>query len=248
MSSRQIDPDLIGPAFQRLTKYHRDRPGCGRRAQELVQPFKEYPPTCPRVQLPAARTSGGPALWDALARRRSVRRYADGSVSLQTLSQLLWSAQGVTEHLRTHLLRTAPSAGALYPIETYIAVNRVEACQPGIYHYNIRNRTLSRLSEGNPGPALARAALDQQMCADAALTFIWTAISGRSTRKYAQRAYRYIYLDAGHIAQNVALAAVGLGLGSCQIGAFLDDEINALLDIDGEEETAVYLTSVGIPA
>ena len=247
MSSRQIDPDLIGTAFQRITKYHRDRPGGGRRTQKPVQPFKEYPPTLPHVQLPEPHTSDGPPLWNALAQRRSVRRYSDKALSLQTLSQLLWAAQGLTGQVRTFRLRTAPSAGALHPAETYIAVNRVETCPPGIYHCNIRNNTLSRLYAGNPGPSLARAALDQQMCADAALTFIWTAIIGRSTQKYAQRAYRYVYLDAGHIAQNVALAAIGLGLGSCQIGAFLDDEINALLSVNGEQETAIYLTSVGVP-
>ncbi len=91
----------------------------------------------------------------------------------------------------------------------------------------------------------ARAALGQEMCAEAALLLIWTAVVGRSARKYAQRAYRYIYLDAGHLAQNVALACVALDLGCCMIGALFDDELNAILGVDGRDETVLYMAAIG---
>jgi SagB-type dehydrogenase family enzyme len=106
---------------------------------------------------------------------------------------------------------------------------------------------LEKLKSGSFNKQLARAALDQDFLAEAAVVFIWTAIFARSSWKYRQRAYRYIYLDAGHIAENLALAAVACHLGSCQVGAFYDEEINALLGLDGREESTIYLSAVGFP-
>jgi SagB-type dehydrogenase family enzyme len=144
-------------------------------------------------------------------------------------------------------LRTAPSAGALYPVETYLVVNAVEGIDPGVYHYNVEKHALDQLKAGDFGVDIARAALDQDVAHRANIVFVWTAIFGRCKWKYRQRAYRYIYLDAGHIAQNVALAAVALGLGSCQIAALYDEEANALLGVDGIEESTIYMTTVGRP-
>ena len=148
-----------------------------------------------------------------------------------------------TEH--GYEFRTAPSAGALYPIETYIAANNVEDIEQGLYHYNIKSHLIEEIKLGNFGEKLARAALDQEMCADASVVFIWTAVFRRAKWKYSQRAYRYIYLDAGHIAQNLGLAVTNVGCGSCEVGAFFDDEINSLLGIDGTEESTVCLSVVG---
>ncbi len=245
VSSRQIDPTLIGAAFQRLTKYDRAGVESGRHWERPVARTKEYPASLPRIQLHPPETSDGTGLWRLLASRRSVRTYANSSMTFQALSQLLWSAQGVTHKTRGSRFRTAPSAGALHPIETYVAVNNVDDCEPGIYHYDVPEHSLIQLSTGHPGIATAHAALDQDICARAAATFIWTAVVGRCAQKYAQRAYRYIYLDAGHVAANLALAAGALGLGSCQIAALFDDEANALLGIDGEEETTLYMSAVG---
>jgi SagB-type dehydrogenase family enzyme len=100
---------------------------------------------------------------------------------------------------------------------------------------------------GDFAEKIAHAALEQKIFTEAAVTLIWTAVFERSKWKYAQRAYRYVYLDAGHIAQNLALAATSIGLGSCQIGAFFDDEINQILEVDGTEESAIYLSVVGHP-
>jgi SagB-type dehydrogenase family enzyme len=157
----------------------------------------------------------------------------------------LWAAQGVTRRAHDIVFRTAPSAGALYPIETYVGAQRVEGLEPGIYHYNVPDHALEQLRLGDLRMQTARAALDQRMVLHADVVFFWTAVFERSKWKYKQRAYRYIYLDAGHIAQNVALAAEALGLGSCQIAALYDDEVNALLDVDGERESIVYMTLVG---
>ena len=161
------------------------------------------------------------------------------------LSFLLWASTGIQRIEHGYEFRVAPSAGALYPIETYIVANSVEDIETGVYHYNIENHLLEEIKLGNFGDTLAHAALDQEMCADSSVVFIWTAVFGRSKWKYSQRAYRYIYLDARHIAQNLALAAASITCGSCEIGAFFDDEINSIMSIDGTEESTICLSVVG---
>jgi SagB-type dehydrogenase family enzyme len=143
--------------------------------------------------------------------------------------------------------RACPSAGALYPVETYLVLNNVERIEAGIYHFNIPDNSLEQLQKGDFRLKIAQAALDQDMAFAANAVFVWTALFERAKWKYEQRAYRYVYLDAGHIAQNLALAAVALNLGTCQIAALYDEEINALLDIDGEEESVLYMSVVGHP-
>ncbi len=231
--------------YHELTKYSRDK--LSRAAPPISarpEPFKSYPEakTFP-LSMPGKFEAG--SLWDALRVRRSVRSYAAAGLSQRELSLLLWAAQGVTQRFRRLALRTAPSAGALYPIETYVSVQNVEEVPDGIYHYGVLNHALELLKPGDQGEALASAALDQGFIASAAAVFIWTAVFGRSAWKYGQRAFRYIYLDAGHIAQNAALAAAALGLGTCQIGALYDDEVNALVGVDGQVESVVYMTSIG---
>jgi SagB-type dehydrogenase family enzyme len=126
-------------------------------------------------------------------------------------------------------------------------INNVTGLPAGIYHYNIAKHVLEELVLGNFSREIANAALAQNMCMTAPAVIVWSAIFERSRWKYRQRAFRYIYLDAGHIAQNLALSATSIGLGSCQIGAIYDDEVNALLGIDGVEESAIYLSAVGHP-
>jgi SagB-type dehydrogenase family enzyme len=186
-------------------------------------------------------------IWEAIRKRRSLRNYRSSPLTAEELSQLLWSSQGATKRYAGFELRAAPSAGALYPVETYVSAQRVEAVDAGIYHYDVRRHELECVRVGDFGEAFARAALDQDFLAEAALVFSWTAVFGRSRWKYEERAYRYIYLDAGHIAQNLALAAVALELGSCQVAALYDDEVNEVLGVDGKEESIVYMTAVGRP-
>ena len=144
-----------------------------------------------------------------------------------------------------NVLRAAPSAGALYPIENYLVVNRVSGLEPGLYHYGVEGNELHLVKAGDMGRETARAALGQNMCEEASVVFIWTAVFARSRWKYKQRGYRYVYLDAGHICSQLSLAAVDQGLGSCAMAAFYDDEVNRLLGVDGKEESALYLCSVG---
>jgi SagB-type dehydrogenase family enzyme len=176
-----------------------------------------------------------------------VRQFSQKALELGALSYLLWATGGIQRQERGHAFRTAPSAGALYPIETYLVVNNVSDLDPGIYHYAVQSHHLEQLREGGFGRAIARGALGQRMCVDAQVVWVWTALFQRSRWKYKQRAYRYIYLDAGHMAENLALSATALNLGSCQIGALFDDEINDLLGIDGIAESVIYLSVVGHP-
>jgi SagB-type dehydrogenase family enzyme len=238
--------DEPGLEFQRETKHRRDRlvgrsMDCGRKPET----YKEYPDR-PSTALPEPKRPVS-SLDELLRARRSVRRFSEYPVSLEDLSYLLWAGDGITRREKGYEFRTAPSAGALYPVETYVAVNEVVGLAPGIYHYSVKLHALELIKRGHLGEEVARAALDQAMCASAPVVFIWTAMFERSRWKYGERAYRYVYLDAGHIAQNLALAAVSLGLGSCQIAATFDDEVNELLGVDGEEESVLYLSVVGRP-
>lgn len=236
----------IGDAYQESTKYRRDAmPMRWLEISSAPPLYKTYPNPARIVSLPEPERKGGMGLWDALRRRRSKRRYADKLMDMNTLSQLLWATQGVTARMGAHLLRATPSAGALYPIETYLVVNRVETLEPGVYHYQVPNAYLELLSQGDYSRRIAAAALNQPMAAQAALVFVWTAYVGRCKWKYDERAYRYIYLDAGHACENLYLACTALGLGCCAIGALYDDEVNEIVQVDGKEETVVYLATVG---
>jgi SagB-type dehydrogenase family enzyme len=236
-----------GDTFQQATKYHRGHlPGGGLDWATKPETYKRYP-SAPKIALSVPQTEDGAPIWDVLRQRRSQRRYQDVPLQEMELSQLLWAAQGITQVRQSYGLRTAPSAGALYPVETYLVVNAAEGIGPGVYHYGVENHELEQLKTGDFRAEIARAALDQKMASQANVVFVWTGVFGRSKWKYRQRAYRYVYLDAGHIAENLALAAAALGLGSCQIAALYDEEANALLGVDGVEESTIYMTSVGRP-
>ncbi|MHC4131737.1 MAG: SagB/ThcOx family dehydrogenase [Planctomycetota bacterium] len=208
--------------------------------------YKEYR-NSEKIKLPAPNIEQKMGLDETIKKRKSIRHFSSKPLSLKELSYLLWASTGIQRIEAGYEFRTAPSAGALYPIETYIIANNVTELANGLYHYDIKNHQLEELKLEELGAKLAATALGQNFCATAPVVFLWTAIFQRSKFKYQQRAYRYIYLDAGHIAENLALTAVSLKLGSCQIGAFLDDQINEILELDGTEESILYLTSVGSP-
>jgi SagB-type dehydrogenase family enzyme len=237
----------VGDDFQKKTKYTRDKSrGANLNWADKPEIYKCYPAN-KTVQLPSQLQKETLSFTEVLQRRKSIRVFSTQQLSKADLAFLLWASTGIQRIERGYEFRTAPSAGALYPIETYIAANNVEEIEKGIYHYNIRDHLLEEIKVGNFGNDLAHSALDQNMCAKASVVFIWTAFFSRSKWKYAQRAYRYIYLDAGHIAQNLALAAASITCGSCQVGAFFDDEINSILGIDGAEESSICLSAVGYP-
>jgi len=236
----------IGDRFQEETKYLRGKLSGSLDWSNKPSIYKEYLGS-KTVELSIPKSTASTPFDETAKRRRSIRRYSAKPISEAQLSYLLWMSTGIQREERKHEFRTVPSAGALYPIETYIVANRIAGLKRGIYHYSIRSHSLEGLKLGDFSRKVTIAALEQKMCSEAAVVFVWTAIFARSKWKYAQRAYRYIYLDAGHIAQNLALAASSIGLGSCQIGAFYDDEVNRIIEVDGVRESAIYLSSVGYP-
>jgi SagB-type dehydrogenase family enzyme len=227
------------------TKYHRDKSLEDRLGSiPAVQNFKNYPES-EKFQLSQPDLSRPADLWQCLTRRRSERDTTAEPLSLNELSTLLWAAQGVTARVGIHLLRTAPSAGALYPFETYLYVDHVEDIPQGVYHFDVASFALELLKGGNFNRDMTAACLGQPVVRRAAVVFIWTAMMLRCMVKYRDRALRYIPMDLGHVCQNVQLAATALDLGSCPIGAFFDDDINQLLEVDGEDETVLYLVTAG---
>lgn len=236
-----------GLAFRYVqgTKYHRDRPLMDDLGS-IPSPSrsKDYPDT-ERLQLPQPDLSQPADLWQCLARRRSERNTTPDPLSQDELARLMWAAQGVTVRSGMHLLRTAPSAGALYPFETYLYVDKVEDVPQGLYHFNVADFALDLIQDGNFNQLLTAAGMGQPAVSRAAVVIIWTAMMLRCMTKYRERAMRYIPIDLGHVCQNVQLAATAMGCGSCPIGAFYDDDINELLGVDGQEETVLYLITVG---
>ncbi len=236
----------IGDVYQESTKYYRNAMPMGRlKASSRPPLYKTYSDPLKIIMLPEPELKGGTGLWEVLLSRRSMRNYTGKPIDLRSLSQLLWAAQGVTARMGMYLLRTAPSAGALYPVETYLVVHGVEELEQGVYHYQVSDASLEFLSSGDYTRQMTAAALNQPIATMASVVFAWTACVGRSKWKYKERAYRYIYLDAGHICENLYLASAAMGLGCCAIGALYDDEVNEILGIDGKEETVVYLATVG---
>jgi SagB-type dehydrogenase family enzyme len=249
MTSPQVPREEIGRRFQEETKYDPERmEGHTLAWDQQPKPYKDYEAPLATISLPEPDLTGDPHLWRLLYSRRSRRDYDRGkALPPEKLSALLWATQGITARYGEVLFRTAPSAGGLYPVETYLLVRAVEGFEPGIYHFRPHVFDLEFLKKGNVARELAEAALGQMIVMAAQVTFIWTAVVARSRWKYRQRAYRYIYLDAGHIGQNLYVAAGALGLGCCAIGAFYDDKANNIIGIDGVEETVIYLATVGWP-
>ncbi len=247
---RQKEQSGIGDRFQQETKYSPDSPG-GHSLDWERRPerYKSYPESTPRTRLPDPAFGKDVDFWDTVLKRRSVRKFDSGkTLPLGTLSTLLWATQGITAEAGDFHFRTVPSAGALFPIETYLLANSVEGLERGIYHFRPYAFDLELIRPGEFSKEMAQAALGQEMVAHAHATFVWTAIIERCKWKYRQRAYRYIYLDAGHIAQNLYLAGTASGLGVCGIGALYDDAVNALIGVDGAEETVLYMATAGWPA
>jgi len=185
------------------------------------------------------------SLHEALLSRKSLRRFLDTSIPLENLLCLLWASGGVQRKEMDFLFRIAHSAGALYPLETYVVAARVSGLEKGVYHYRVQSHQLEEIALGDFSAEVAHAALSQDMCARASAVIIYAALFKRSVWKYRQRGYRYVYIEAGHMAQNRALASISLGLGCCHVGALFDNEINAIIGVDGSGESVVYMSVIG---
>jgi SagB-type dehydrogenase family enzyme len=197
----------------------------------------------PAVRLPDAQPA--PAPFDALvAGRRSTREYADAPLPLACLSTLLGTSYGVTGALGPQPFRAVPSGGALYPLELYVAAQRVDGLERGLYHYDPLRAVLERIRPLATDALAGLTPYDELLVPSAAVTMI-SAVFWRSRFKYGLRAYRFALLEAGHAAQNFVLAAAALGLAACPVGGFFDRKVDALLGIDGLYEASLYLLPVG---
>ncbi|MBN2154606.1 MAG: SagB/ThcOx family dehydrogenase [Candidatus Lokiarchaeota archaeon] len=243
-----------------MEKYHKstvyDRCKMNGSSPDILKPdlYKKYP-NSDKVPLPKPKSTNPVLLDDALRKRRSFREYLQKSIDLDTLSYLLWATSGINKLIQSSWgeigLRTAPSAGACYPIETYIIVNKlknqigVKGLDMGVYHYDVEYHQLEVVIPGDFREPLMKACLEQHYCGTAPVVFIFTAIFNRTKYKYEDRGYRYIFLDAGHQVQNLALAITGLHLGGVPIGAFYDDEMNSIIAVDGIFESTIYVYPIG---
>ncbi len=191
------------------------------------------------IQLPSPETKGKISVEESLAKRRSVRNYQNIPLSIKELSQILWAAQGITAKWGG---RTAPSAGATYPLEIYVAVGRVERIEPGLYHYIPSSHELDSVLKGDIRDKLCAACLGQQSVKKAPVIIIIAANFSRTEKRYRERATQYVYIEVGHAGQNIYLQAESLGLGTVAIGAFDENQLKELLKIN---EQVVYIMPVG---
>ena len=211
-------------------------------------PFLNYPQAERHIPLGKPEFPPSPNLWQVIEQRRSKRNFLPDPISLNELNILLWSTQGITGTINRggeYHLRTVSSAGALYPIETYLLVNNVTDLTPGLYHLDVKNWVLEALKLVEVSEFVYQAALEQEFVRHAAVTFVWTAIIPRCRAKYYERAYRYILWDVGHIAQNLHISGNALNLGICSIGSWYDKVMNDFLGIDGLEHLSILMAGVG---
>lgn len=193
------------------------------------------------INLPEPRHDSSTSIEQSLLNRRSKRSYKDRPLTLMEVSQLLWAAQGITNQRG---FRTAPSAGALYPLEIFVAAGEVNGLKPGIYKYLPESGALKPRVPGDKRENLCAAGLGQPAIKRAPAVFVITALFERTTQKYGKRGHRYVWMEAGHAAQNLCLQAVGLGLASVPIGAFYDSQVANVLSL-GDETQPLYLLPVG---
>jgi len=196
------------------------------------------------IALPQPALDGKLSLEKALLSRRSVRDFKDQALTLSQLSQLLWAAQGITD---PQGFRPAPSAGALYPLEIYVVVGKVEGLPAGVYKYRPKGHQVVRVLSGDRRKEVARAALDQEALKQGAVVLLFSGVYERTSWKYAERAERYVHMEAGHAAQNVLLQATALGLGAVPMGAFQDEEVKKVAALL-EDERPLLLVPVSVPS
>ncbi len=217
----------------------------------IEKTFPETRPVGPVVELPAPRFEGAVSVESAIKNRRSIRTYLDAPLALGEVSQLMWAAYGITKPLEKGPafvrggLRTAPSAGALYPLELYLAAFNVTGLSPGIYWYNSEKHQLVRIADGDKRKEVTEAAFNQGMFKTAPAAIIYSAVYERNTKKYGERGReRYVCMDLGHSAENVYLQAYTLKIGTCAVGAFSDLWMKKAVGMTRQEEP-LYIMPIG---
>ena len=185
-------------------------------------------------------------LFEIIESRRTIREYSPASLKKWELSLMLHYTQGFSKEGSPSHLRNVPSAGGLHPFETYILVNRVDGISKGIYRYlPLDHALVQEKCHGGDNESIAASCRRPELITGSAATFIWIAVPDRILWKFGSRGWRYLFIEAGHICQNLYLVATSLGCGACAIGSYRDDEINCALAIDGEEQFCIYMASVG---
>ena len=239
----------IGKEFMKKTQY--EFMGSSAQSKGLPQPPLEldYDHSNHVIDLPTPKEVivNEMSLRESIEARKSIRKYSEQSLTLMELSWLLWCTQGVKEVLeRRATLRTVPSAGARHAFETFLLVNGVNGLKQGIYRFLAIHHKLVPLNlEEDISDKITKACLDQSQVKKSAITFLLVAVVERMTWRYGVRGYRYLHIDAGHVGQNMYLAAENIGCGVCAIAAFEDEELNNILNLDGENQFVIYLLTVG---
>jgi SagB-type dehydrogenase family enzyme len=213
---------------------------------QSVPLYKHYP-GAPLIHLDHGDVGAGMSASEAMLKRRSVRSFSDHPMSAAQLSHLLRLASGISSDKFGNARRTAPSSGALYPVELYPVIHNVEGFERGVYHYAYLDHAVELIRAGDFRQRIVEQALMQDFLGQTGAVIFLTQILQRMRPKYQDRSYRYGLVEIGHIGQNLYLAATSMGLGACGVGAFMDDDINDMLGVDGTEEAAIYLVAVGRP-
>ncbi len=238
-----------GQIFMENTKYRYLTPSD--QEKHLPQPPLEVPPDPekPVFALPKPETIDVPPLdlRTAIEERHSVRVYGKEPLTIPELGFLLWCTQGVKKVAGTYAtFRTVPSAGARHALETYLLINDIEGLEPGLYRYLALTHRLQQLDcDPTLHIRIAKACLEQQFVMRCGVVFLWVAVPYRMTWRYSERGYRELHKDAGHVCQNLYLAALAVGCGVCAIGAYDDDIMHDILGIDGADQFLIYLATVG---
>lgn len=239
----------IGKEFMEKTKYEYAEPSDQEKGVPQPSLELEWDENSVLIDLPSPENLvvKGMDLRKAIETRRSLRKYADIPLTIDELSYLLWCTQGVKKvSSRPATLRTVPSAGARHAFETVLLINNVEGIKPGLYRYMALSHKLIEITtEPEIADKVAVACNDQEFIKNSAATFIWVAVVDRMKWRYGERGYRYLHLDAGHVCQNLYLTAESIDCGACAIGAYDDNKINSLLNLDGENQFVIYAATVG---
>lgn len=236
----------IGREFFEKTKYKYLEPSPQQKGSKPPELQTDFSEDNERTVLHSPENIGG-CLQKIIEQRRSLRRYSQKPLMLQELSYLLWCTQGVKQaEAGLHTFRTVPSAGARHAFETFLLVNRVDGLKNLLYQYIALEHKLAVVSRDDRiAEKIMFGCLGQKMITTSAATFIWIADIRRMSWRYGQRGYRYILLDAGHVCQNLYLAAESIGCGACGIGAFDDDIMNETLGLDGKNHFVIYAACTG---
>jgi len=193
------------------------------------------------IGLPFPRNKSAVSVEEAISLRSSIREYKDEALTQEEISQLLWAAQGMMQRKSG---RTAPSSGALYPLEIYLVVGKVKNLEPGVYHYRPPEHSLVKIESGDKRSVLFNASLRQPSIKNAPVSLVICAKYQRTTQKYGERGSRYVHIEVGHVGQNIYLQAEALGLATVAIGAFNDEAVKKAL---GVKEEPIYIMPLGRP-